>query len=194
MTIDVDVQLTAGLASSIDSTTHLVDVNIDVDNPKRATARLVRNSVYLDRTFVLVVKALGLTQPRTALELNPGTGTKCAMLTFVPKFSIKEVSTEVLIFVDRSGSMSPVIDIAKTTLDCILESMPETSTFNVVGYGSVFVPLFPEPVPATPNFRELARERTVANLEADMGSCNLLAALEAFVAQPIPEGRQRSVV
>ncbi|KAJ3334459.1 von Willebrand factor A domain-containing protein 5A, partial [Gonapodya sp. JEL0774] len=90
--------------------------------------------------------------------------------------------------------MAPVIDIAKTTLDCILESMPETSTFNVVGYGSVFVPLFPEAVPATQSFRELARERTVANLEADMGSCNLLAALEALVAQPISDGRQRSVV
>ncbi|KXS10309.1 hypothetical protein M427DRAFT_148899 [Gonapodya prolifera JEL478] len=194
MTIEVDVQATGGPVSLVDSTSHIVDVAIDIENPKHATVKMEQNSVFLDRDFVLVVKSSSLDKPRSALERNLRTGTKCAMLTFVPKFNIKEMPTELLILVDRSGSMLPVIETARSALACLLSSLPATTIFNVIGFGSAFAHLFPTSVPSTEENLNLAQERVVSNLGADMGGCNLLSVLEAVTTRPVLEGRQRSVV
>ncbi|KAJ3337985.1 hypothetical protein HDU93_000248 [Gonapodya sp. JEL0774] len=194
LTIDVDIRLTGGPASFVDSTSHSVDVSMDPENPKHTTVRLVQDSVYLDHDFYLVVRSRGLDKPRSALERNPQTGTTCAMVTFVPKFNLNTVSTEFAILVDRSGSMTPVIEIARSALDTLLAALPASATFNVIGFGSAFVPLFPNSVSATEDNKSFARERAVTNFAGDMGGCNLLSALEAVAAAPIRSGQQRSVM
>ncbi|KXS20900.1 hypothetical protein M427DRAFT_348236 [Gonapodya prolifera JEL478] len=192
--LTVDIRTTAAPILQVDSSSHTVDVDIDEDNSKHAVVRLKQESVFLDHEFALVIKSRDLDKPRSALEKCDKTGTKCAMLTFVPRFNIKQVPTEYLILADRSGSMAPVIEIAKAALSLILQSIPESAKFNVIGFGSAFAPLFPDSVDSTTENKELASARIVGSLKPDMSGCNLLPALEFALSPPLTEGWQRSVL
>jgi von Willebrand factor A domain-containing protein 5 len=100
---------------SVSSPSHLVEVQIGNSqvndgsttdfNPALAGVSLYLGDAFLDKDFVLIVKAKDLDAPRCVVELDEETGSSCGMLTMVPKFALNEVRSELVFLVDRSGSM-----------------------------------------------------------------------------------------
>ncbi|CAG8794717.1 14940_t:CDS:2, partial [Dentiscutata erythropus] len=76
---------------SIESPSHHISVELNIDgNPNVSKITLAEQITFLEKDFILVVKSLGLDQPRAFVEYNPKTETNCVMLTLVPKFAINE--------------------------------------------------------------------------------------------------------
>ncbi|KAI9324061.1 hypothetical protein DFJ73DRAFT_874342 [Zopfochytrium polystomum] len=152
-------------------------------NPCRALVNLdTEANSYLDREMVLVVKSKNLDQPRCVLERHPVDGTYALGLTMVPRFALNEIRTEIVVLVDRSGSMSgSKIESASKALHLLLRSMPNDVGlyFNIIGFGSSFTPLFPTSVEYTESTLKTA-EKYVSELKADMGGTELQAAFEAI--------------
>ncbi|KAJ3334481.1 hypothetical protein HDU93_007875, partial [Gonapodya sp. JEL0774] len=189
LSLALDIRMAAGPVTQVSSPTHQIAVSLDPRDPKHAVAKLAlaKNStstsasspVFLDRDFVLVVKSPGLDRPRAVVERDARSGTKCAMVTFVPKFKVKEAKTEVIFVLDRSGSMSGTnITHARSALLLLLKSLPPTSKFNIIGFGSTYTVLFrPGPVPYDANTLNRAVHH-VENVQADLGGTELLKALK----------------
>ncbi|KAI9365386.1 hypothetical protein DFJ73DRAFT_262674 [Zopfochytrium polystomum] len=180
----------AGPISSIQSPSH-TSVNVSIGastgsssqnfDPCRALVSLDSNNAYLDHEMVLVVKARAADQPRCILERHPEHNTYALGLTMVPRFALNEIRTEIIILVDRSGSMDgDKIRSASLALQLLLRSMPASAGlyFNIIGFGSNFRPLFSTSVEYTEHSMKVA-ETYVENLQADMGGTELRAAVEA---------------
>jgi hypothetical protein len=92
-----------GQITSVSSPSH--PITMALSGPASAQVSLSSKSPALDKDVVILVAAKGTDEPRCIIETHPTTGTKCAMLTLVPKFNLPRVPTEVIFVIDRSGSM-----------------------------------------------------------------------------------------
>ncbi|KXS19291.1 VIT-domain-containing protein [Gonapodya prolifera JEL478] len=194
LSVSIDIQMASGPVTEVSSPSHPIKIAVDAANPKRATAKLALETVYLDKDFILVVKSPGLDKPRCVVERDPTTGTKCCMVTFVPKFKLKEARTEVIFVLDRSGSMEGEnITYARSALQLFLKSLPATCKFNIIGFGSEFQKLFLTPQPY--NDANLATAvHHAQTVHADLGGTEILEPLKAACATPLEEGWQRSII
>lgn len=110
---------------------------------RRSTVKFRSNS-FLERDFMLIVRAEKLDSPRCFAELQHDPNgrapdTIAMQLTIVPKFDLPPVDAqEYLFLVDRSGSMSGGrIDHAKRTLVMLLRMIPaQGSIFNIFSFGT----------------------------------------------------------
>ncbi|KAJ1549291.1 hypothetical protein HK405_006235, partial [Cladochytrium tenue] len=151
-------------------------------NPCHALVILEQDeNTYLDRELVLLVKAKDLDKPRCMIEKHPEDGTRALALTLVPRFELNEIRTEIIILVDRSGSMDgEKIDQARKAMQLLLRSIPADKGlyFNIIGFGIWHTLLFP----ASREYTESSLadgERHVQSIEADMGGTELRSAMEA---------------
>ena len=89
---------------------------------------------------------------------------------------------EFIFLLDRSGSMSGIrIEKAKEALVFFLKSLPESSFFNIVSFGSGFECYQPQSVGTTDaNINEAIGE--IEEYDADMGGTQILQPLQAVVA------------
>merc|ERR1719375_2771603 len=96
---------------------------------------------------------------------------------------------EFVFLVDRSGSMGGApIRRAAEALELFLRSLPADCSFNVVGFGSHFQPLFAEPRAYAED--SLAAACAYADaLQADFGGTELRDALRYVLAAPHPRRR-----
>ncbi|KAJ1544168.1 hypothetical protein HK405_008849 [Cladochytrium tenue] len=151
-------------------------------NPCHALVVLEHDeNTYLDRELVLLVKAKDLDKPRCMIEKHPIDGTRALALTLVPRFELNEIRTEIIILVDRSGSMEgEKIDQAQKALQLLLRSIPADKGlyFNIIGFGSTHTLLFPASREYTQSSLAEA-ERHVHSMGADMGGTELLLAIVA---------------
>ncbi|KAA0188561.1 von Willebrand factor A domain-containing protein 5A [Fasciolopsis buskii] len=123
----------------------------------------------------------------------------CLMTQWMPDFSqlenAQELRTELYFVIDRSGSMSgDRIQKAAQALLLFLKSIPVGCRFQVIGFGSTFATLFPEPVEYDINSvrRALDYQR---GLNADMGGTEVLPALrEAFRPPLTGAGWYRQII
>eukprot|EP00731_Ephydatia_muelleri_P002780 Em0001g2780a len=109
------------------------------------------------------------------------------MVTFYPEFPAVEAAGEFFFLVDRSGSMSgSYINSARETLILFLKSLSEGCFFNIIGFGSSYVDLFPSSLPYNQDSlsKAVSHAQTV---EADLGGTELLPPLEhVFSLKPRP--------
>ncbi|KAF0559042.1 von willebrand domain-containing protein [Gigaspora margarita] len=138
---------------SIESPSHHISTELNIDgNPNVSKITLAEQITYLEKDFILVVKSLGLDQPRAFVEYNPKTETNCVMLTLVPKFAINTIMSELIFVIDRSGSMQGgPMKKASEALQLLLRSLPEDCFFNVISFGSHFDSLFEKSQPYSEN-------------------------------------------
>ncbi|GBC45905.1 uncharacterized protein OCT59_005463 [Rhizophagus irregularis] len=139
--------------TNIESPSHFISCEININgNPKISRITLGEQINYLDKDFVMIIKSLGLDQPRAFIEHDPEKDTKCLMLTLVPKFAVNPVLTELIFIVDRSESMNgSSIKKASSALELLLRSLPEDCYFNIVSFGERFDPLFKQSEPNSPS-------------------------------------------
>ncbi|KAJ4462632.1 putative von Willebrand factor type A domain protein [Paratrimastix pyriformis] len=109
--------------------------------------------------------------------------------------SFEEPLLEFCFLIDRSGSMvGQRIEQAKRALDLFLHSLPMSSTFNVISFGSESERLFPEPRPYTQPNLDAAVEQ-VSRMQADMGGTEILTPLvELFRAPPLAPRQRRTIL
>ncbi|KAF0432281.1 von willebrand domain-containing protein [Gigaspora margarita] len=137
------------VVQSIESPSHHISTELNIDgNPNVSKITLAEQITHLEKDLILVVKSLGLDQPRAFVEYDSKMETNCVMLTLVPKFAINEIMSELIFVIDRSGSMQGgPIKKASETLQLLLRSLPEDCLFNVVSFGSHFDSLFTKSQP-----------------------------------------------
>ncbi|KIK62206.1 glycosyltransferase family 5 protein [Collybiopsis luxurians FD-317 M1] len=102
----------------------------------------------LTRDVVLIISVTDLDSPRCFIEPHPSPNynTTTMALTFVPKFTIPDLSNsdsnpgmEYLFLIDRSGSMNQHsrMPLVKETLVVLLRGLPtKHTTFNLLSFGS----------------------------------------------------------
>ncbi|KAF0469433.1 von willebrand domain-containing protein [Gigaspora margarita] len=146
--LDITCRMTS-VIQSIESPSHHISIELNIDgNPNVSKITLAEQITHLEKDLILVVKSLGLDQPRAFVEYDSKTETNCVMLTLVPKFAINEIMSELIFVIDRSGSMQGgPIKKASETLQLLLRSLPEDCLFNVVSFGSRFDSLFTKSQP-----------------------------------------------
>ncbi|KAJ6626917.1 von Willebrand factor type A domain-containing protein [Mycena sp. CBHHK59/15] len=189
--ITTDVQ-TSGRIQSITSSSHSDEISetkypthLGRPSRRRSTVKF-RSSTFLDRDFVLVVRADDLDSPRCFAELQRDprgkhSDTVAMQFTIVPNFKLPPVTGQEYIFVvDRSGSMSGArIETAKSTLQLLLRMLPSNgSTWNIFSFGSGYSSLWPQSVMYNEHYLAAATSH-VASMSADYGGTEIRAALGA---------------
>ena len=114
-------------------------------------------------------------------------------ISFLPDLSNYSVCGEYIFMIDRSGSMNgSYICNAKESLVLFLKSLPTSSYFNVVSFGSYSRSLFP----CTQRYTQDSLEKAcvyVNSIKADMGGSELLQPLKAVLEKPHKTGYVRNV-
>ncbi|ELR11799.1 von Willebrand factor type A domain containing protein [Acanthamoeba castellanii str. Neff] len=126
-------------------------------------------------------------EPQAVAEVDPVAGSAVAMVSIVPQLDHlrdADVIAELLFVVDRSGSMSGGrIDQAKNALALFFHSLPVGTRFNVIGFGSHYVKLFPSSRVYDDETLEQANQH-VAAIRADLGGTQLLEPLRDVLSSP----------
>jgi hypothetical protein len=152
--ITVEVQSTGALLSIV-SPSHDVQLkryNTHYGRPsRRRMIAKYRSKEFLDRDFILVIRADSLDTPRCFVERDPRGGTVALQLMLVPKFDLPPIPRQEYIFlVDRSGSMDSdqKIDVAKESLAMLIRCLPSKDTlFNIFSFGTGCSSLWPQSAP-----------------------------------------------
>ena len=145
MTLSLDVMMQKEIVS-VTSPSHKIEIT---NQNKMAeyfvtTAKFDGDTTQMDRDLIVFVKSEDSHKPRVMVEKDEE-DSHVAMLTFVPDFKLAEHKVEAIFLVDCSGSMSgSSMNLAKEALLVFIHSLPVSSYFNVILFGSNYKSLFPE--------------------------------------------------
>ncbi|VDL59464.1 unnamed protein product [Hymenolepis diminuta] len=110
----------------------------------------------------------------------------CVLINFLPRLPcLPQSNVEIIFVIDRSGSMDgDPIRQASLSLLILLKSLPMGCRFQIVGFGSNYSLLFPEPQDNTEKNINKGLEYQ-RNLEADMGGTEVLPVLKAIYSSSL---------
>jgi Ca-activated chloride channel family protein len=175
---------------AVDSPSHPVRFEV---NGTRARVTLSHAAAAMDRDFVLLITPQEAHRPQVLAERNED-GLVTAAVSIVPQLEGSRGGSEVVFVVDRSGSMGgSSIEQVRAALHLCLRSLKEGDRFNIVGFGSGFVALFPESKPYSQATLEQASEH-VDGMGADMGGTEILPVLKAVLEREPAAGLGRQIV
>ncbi|TRM62861.1 von Willebrand factor type A domain-containing protein [Schizophyllum amplum] len=192
ITLDI---LCRGKLTSVKSPSHADQVRIRPYQTDRGRASRRRVSAkyrsldFLDRDFILIVRAEGLGESRCFAELgrhptDSTLRTLALQLVLVPKVPLAPSETREFIFlVDRSGSMDgDRIETAKKTLQVLLLMLPAQGTyFNVFSFGGHSDSLWLRSRPYDEGTLDEATDHVRA-MRANYGGTHIREALENIFA------------
>ena len=188
MLITVDVHMPdETFIRGLQSPSHLIamslgvlSTNIGADPlPNKASAALSQGSTILEKDFVLIVQAKEASTPKALLETHPTIPNhRALMATLVPKFTLQTTKPEIVLLVDRSGSMIPNVETLKSAVTVFLKSMPAGVTFNICSFGTKFSFLWPKSKACTKETVAQALAH-VPKLNADMSGNEEYRAFQA---------------
>ena len=180
--------------AEVTSPTHSITVA-----PNDANQLHVRLLKELDSDLVILVKMKEPHAPKAVVEgavaekKESFMSSPTVMLNFFPSFPEIEAACEFIFLVDRSGSMSgSYIKSARETLVLFLKSLPQGNYFNIIGFGSSYTSLFPNPVPYDKKHLEKAIKHA-QSMEADLGGTELLRPLQHIFETKPRSGFARQV-
>lgn len=190
----VSIRASLDMSSPITSVvchTHPIVVE-NGDKPSKAMAALTEATFASGKDFELLIQ-LAPSNEITSRVQQKEDGSKVAMLSFYPKLD-GDVISECIFVVDRSGSMDgEPIQQVKETLQIFLRSLPEGTYFNIIGFGSSFMTLFPKES-AIYNEKSLdTASKYVAKMAANLGGTNILEPLKSIFAKKPRPGVPRQV-
>ncbi|EPT01795.1 hypothetical protein FOMPIDRAFT_1059549 [Fomitopsis schrenkii] len=187
-TVSADIQMTSAI-EEVNSSSHNINVVTQESVGKKARCSVALDPgstvAYLDKDFILSIKASDIDAPRCVAESLANKGSVALSLTLVPRFGVKPIAYQEYIFViDRSGSMGSdnKMEYAKNALLIMLKSLPSSgTTFNIFSFGSSHSSLWSASQaysPATLNTAVLH----VDSMEANMGGTELESTLTSVLA------------
>ena len=145
MTLSLDVMMQKEIVS-VTSPSH----EIEITNKNKVqeyfvtSAKFDGDTTQMDRDLIVFVKSADPHEPRVLVEKD-GEDSHVAMLSFVPEFKLTDHKIEAIFLVDCSGSMSgSSMNLAKEALLLFIHSLPVSSYFNVILFGSSHKSLFPK--------------------------------------------------
>lgn len=164
------------------------------------TVTLSDENQSLGSDLVILVKHKHPHSPKALVELGEEGGKdfmkkSALMINFFPELTnVEPLACEFIFLVDRSVSMSgSYISSARETLSLFLKSLPEDCRFNIVGFGSRHVTLFPKcSVPYSQTTLDTATSHA-QQMNADLGGTELLAPLKDILGTKPPAGFARQV-
>ena len=149
--ISLEIELDAGVPIvAVNSQSHETEVQ-QIDE-KRAVVRLKDRATIPNKDFLLTYRVAGDTINDAVLAHRSERGGFFTLILQPPqRVAAENVMPKELVFVlDTSGSMSGFpIEKAKETMDLALSTLNPHDTFNLITFAGDTAILFPEPVPAT---------------------------------------------
>jgi Ca-activated chloride channel family protein len=194
--ISLTVDLDPGFATaSVKSISHEIDVQRLRDGRQRVV--LATGATIPNRDFILDVEQAQSAKPSTALFLSPNSNsgeTQFLLAAYPPTVqSGKRMPVEMLYMIDVSGSMEGAsIAQARGALLDALDRLNPDDRFGVLAFSSDYHEFSPQPLPATSQNLEAARQY-VKNLEAG-GGTEMLPALLHLMQKPETPGYLRHIV
>ena len=108
------------------------------------------SQVGLGRDLELSIALEDVHAPSLLCEYDAEKRSYALLLSFLPRVRASRLNAEIVVLVDRSGSMGgQPIQQARNTLAAIVDALPSGVFFNICGFGSRFEMLFPASVPRT---------------------------------------------
>lgn len=158
--ISIEVRIDAGVPiRDVESGSH--EILVERPTLNRAVVRLKRNAVLPNKDFVLRYGVAGRGVQTALLAHRDSRGGFFTLIVAPPeKLSREDVAPKEVVFVlDTSGSMSGFpIEKAKEAIAHALAGLYPRDTFNLITFSGDTHILFPEPVPATPENLDRARQ------------------------------------
>ncbi|KAJ5073666.1 von willebrand factor a domain-containing protein 5a [Anaeramoeba ignava] len=150
----------------------------------------------LSKDFEILIQVTEPHEPRAIIQYKDTENKEreyAALMSFYPDIADKDVQTELLFLIDRSGSMSgtPIRSVSET-LDIFLHAIPDTCAFNIIGFGSNYETLFPTSVKYSQESLEKALSHA-KNMRANLGGTELLRPLQYIFSNQPMEGYARQV-
>jgi len=193
MTLSLDVMMQKEIVS-VTSTSHKIEIT---NKNKMAeyfvtTAKFDGDTTQMDRDLIVFVKSEDPHEPRVMVEKDEE-DSHVAMLTFVPDFKLAEHKMEAIFLVDCSGSMSgSSMNLAKEALQVFIHSLPVSSYFNVILFGSSYKSLFPESrIYDDHTFQDA--KTSIQGISANLGGTEILSPLSFILQQEVKAGLARQV-
>lgn len=194
VSITVDVEVDKGsTVQQIQSPTDPVTVlpgrtstmSEDVFEPHYASASLSLSTEAATRShgrdFILHIKAKEQETPRAFLETHPTIpDQKAVMATLTPKFNLPSITPEIVLVIDRSGSMKGKIPTLKIALNLFLKSLPVGIKLNLCSFGSKFEFLW-DRSKTLDDGTFLESSNYVQSIEADFGGTEMYKPVEETV-------------
>ena len=158
--ITVEVTLDAGVPIDLlQCTSH--EVTTERQDARRATVRLKNLAAIPNKDFILKYDVAGRKIEDAVLTHRGAKGGFFSLIVQPPdRVAPAEITPRELVFVlDTSGSMSGFpMEKSKEVMRMSLASMHSRDTFNIITFAGDTQILFPQPVPATPENVERARQ------------------------------------
>ena len=175
----------------VNCTTHGCDIKYPSHNQFEALV-LKKAQKIVDKGFALEIHLSEPHKPRIWSEKRPDDSV-ALMLVAYPNIKYKELATEIIFLVDRSGSMggSSIIE-ARTALKTCLKLLPNTVLFNIVGFGSSYNYLFKESQQAKGDSLKKAVKHA-NSIEANLGGTDILPPLQHIYNQKLIPGTPRNI-
>jgi len=193
MALSLDVMMQKEIVS-VTSPSHKIEItNKSKEGEYFVTsAKFDGDTTQMDRDLIVFVKSEDPHEPRVMVEKDEE-DSHVAMLTFVPDFKLAEHKMEAIFLVDCSGSMSgSSMNLAKEALQVFIHSLPVSSYFNVILFGSSYKSLFPESrIYDDLTFQDA--KTSIQGISADLGGTEILSPLSFILQQEVKAGLARQV-
>jgi len=192
MTLNMEILMQTEI-TEVTSPSHKLDIT---EKPKQhdyflTSAKFSGDTSMMDRDLVVFIKSDEPHQPKVLVEKDDDS--YVAMMTFVPEFKLQDHKMEAIFVVDCSGSMGgQSIKLAKEALLVFIHSLPVSSYFNVILFGSSFKSLFNESRVYDDHSFEDARS-SIHGVDANLGGTEILTPLKHVFKQPLKTGLARQV-
>ena len=180
LSIKVDIKSSDKIVS-IQSPSHPISVTLDSKESEifNSLVEFASNETLKD-DLVVIVKTLSSDVPTAIYETNEKGST--IQLTMVPKFAQTQITTEIILLLDLSGSMegSKIQQLKKAVL-LLIKSFPETCFFNIICFGSSFKSMFSKSLQYSRENFEIGL-KYVEGLQADMGGTEIFNAMKHAIS------------
>ena len=175
----------------VNCTTH--SCNIKYPSPNQVEILILKKAQKIvDKGFGLEIHLTEPHKPRIWSEKRPDDSLALMLVTY-PNIKYKELATEIIFVVDRSGSMggNSILE-ARTALKTCLKMLPQTVLFNIVGFGSSFNFLFKTSQQAKGDSLKKALTHT-NSIQANLGGTDILPPFLHIYQQKLIPGTPRNI-
>ena len=169
-------------------------IHLEKTSEKTCFVSFLNGNEALGKDFILDYKISEPHKERAIIECeNENADRVSAMVTLVPDFALDDLKSELIFVIDQSGSMNgKFINQAKEGLQLFLRGLPLDCYFNIIGFGSIFTPLYQQ---SKKYSQETLNEATlhINGISANLGGTELMKPLQYIYSTQLIEGYSRNI-